>query len=490
MGNSGRLGLGHFKSLPNPQKVTLPEGGHHVVSVSAGFYHSLALTRDKQILAWGSGDTGQLGQGEYQTSSVPLLLDLSQLDNKSVQWASVAAGEYHSGALTVQGKLFTWGMNNAGQLGLGHTERTCRPTAVGSLTGKKVLRFALGATFGVCVIDNSETLSWGLNLNGQLGHGDTSDRLEPSVIVQLRGVMLKLVACGGRHCASLDENGRMWVWGSNTAGQLCLGDSEDRRSPVMVQGSADLVLGHISCGYSHTLLLSEYEASEVQSRSFYTTGIITMNDPAVERLCIYGSEGGAKYQPLSVLRQFYNKHGFPMSAEPVFIADPVSDRRLLDMILRVQAIAGAIEDVVERVRMVAVCCYYEMGGAHADLVTACRRHVSNLLERLDDRSGVIPLAAVRLGDSRHRALLCKLVCDRMNLPCCLLRGSVPLDPVTGEPSIQVQDAATHHWNVVRAGETGACYIVDCCVAPSRLSLVEGVSPDLLATLLTSDKDLP
>ena len=133
----------------------------------------------------------------------------------------------------------------------------------------------------------------------------------------------------------------------------------------------------------------------MQSRGFYTAGLIPMNDPIVNSFCVYGSEGGARYQPLSVLKQFYEKHGFAMSPSPVFLADPNSDRRLLDVMQRIVSIAEEAPTLLEKLRAVAMCVYYEMGGAHKDLCVAAERHIANLSERLEDRSGVIKLSQVR-----------------------------------------------------------------------------------------------
>jgi alpha-tubulin suppressor-like RCC1 family protein len=59
LGGSGRLGLGHYKSVHIPAKVDL--GGRECTGVAAGFYHSLAVVAGGEMLAWGSGDCGQLG---------------------------------------------------------------------------------------------------------------------------------------------------------------------------------------------------------------------------------------------------------------------------------------------------------------------------------------------------------------------------------------------------------------------------------------------
>jgi hypothetical protein len=51
------------------------------------------------------------------------------------------------------------------------------------------------------------------------------------------------------------------------------------------------------------------------------SGLITMSDPLEKGFCVYGSTKGCVYQPLSVMRQFYQKHGLALAKDPVFIAE-------------------------------------------------------------------------------------------------------------------------------------------------------------------------
>lgn len=68
-------------------------------------------------------------------------------------------------------------------------------------------------------------------------------------------------------------------------------------------------------------------------------GMITMNEPVEKCFCLYGGDRGGKYQPLSVMRQFFQKRGMPLSPEPVFLVDSSTDRRLMDMMDRIRMMA-------------------------------------------------------------------------------------------------------------------------------------------------------
>jgi alpha-tubulin suppressor-like RCC1 family protein len=92
--------------LPKPTKV---------VAVSAGCEHSLALTSTGSVLAWGDGDDGDLGDGSFNESDVPMKVELA----KGVKATAVAGGYTHSLALTSTGSVLAWGDNTFDELGDG-----------------------------------------------------------------------------------------------------------------------------------------------------------------------------------------------------------------------------------------------------------------------------------------------------------------------------------------------------------------------------------
>ena len=110
----GQLGHGDTSSKVSPTYIEeLKNYGAKVTQVSLGNSHSLFLTEDGEILSCGIDDYGRLGTGASSNATVPAPLT-ELVDDTIVQ---VAAGNAHSIALTDDGKIFTWGRNDAGQLG-------------------------------------------------------------------------------------------------------------------------------------------------------------------------------------------------------------------------------------------------------------------------------------------------------------------------------------------------------------------------------------
>ena len=85
---------------------------YQVIDIACGESHSLALTDKGEVYTWGGGQLGQLGHGDCLRQSLPL--KVANLEEKIV---AISGGKRHSAALTGEGKLYTWGSNEYGQLG-------------------------------------------------------------------------------------------------------------------------------------------------------------------------------------------------------------------------------------------------------------------------------------------------------------------------------------------------------------------------------------
>jgi len=223
----------------------------------------------------------------------------------------------------------------------------------------------------------------------------------------------------------LDRRGRIWAWGCNESGCLGVGDNIPRLAPVPITNSDSMEIEDIVCGVSHSLFLSKFSASEVQSRKFYQEGLMHHDDVVEDGFCLYNYGVSSRYFPLSLAENFASKHGVPISADFITVANPQLDRRLSEVLDRMQELALQASSPLERVRVLALSAYYELGGAQVALNEVSKRHITQLMERKQDSTGLVPLGSIRLGDSRHRSLLFKLACDRMGIPCALLRGSLP-----------------------------------------------------------------
>lgn len=134
-GDHGRLGLGHTEQVNLPTQVTFPSP-FHALEVSAGEQHSLAAGR-QGCYAWGSNIMGQCGMGSPATTEcaiLPLKIPLPE----GIEIKRLAAGGRHSAAITVCGRLLSWGWNEEGQLGHGTEKNAClpRPCRIPKIQGR------------------------------------------------------------------------------------------------------------------------------------------------------------------------------------------------------------------------------------------------------------------------------------------------------------------------------------------------------------------
>ncbi|NBV23791.1 MAG: cell wall anchor protein, partial [Proteobacteria bacterium] len=165
LGASGQLGNNATaaSSVPVAVDMTGVLAGKTVTAIAAGSGHSLALTSDGKVFAWGSGSNGQLGNNAMADSSVPVAVDMTGvLAGKTV--TAIAAGSGHSLALTSDGKVFAWGSGTSSQLGNNATADSSVPVAVdttGVLAGKTVTAIAAGSGHSLALTSDGKVFAWG-----------------------------------------------------------------------------------------------------------------------------------------------------------------------------------------------------------------------------------------------------------------------------------------------------------------------------------------
>ena len=122
---------------------------------------------DGTLYSWGGNSYGQLGAGDTNNRASP-----RQEGNGGTAWTAIAAGGYHTVALTAQGYPYAWGQNDFGQLGLGSTDATSLPAYIPWPTGfpspGEWYRFSGGYDFSFGLANNGTIWSWGHNQYGQL----------------------------------------------------------------------------------------------------------------------------------------------------------------------------------------------------------------------------------------------------------------------------------------------------------------------------------
>ena len=212
----------------SPRRMTLASktalmNALRCASVACGGSHTLGSLRSGAVCSWGGGGP-QLGRGA-SADDVPLPQKIGSLSGVR----AVATGAAHSMAVTAQGQLWAWGHNGEGQLGTevtsakgqGRSHEAPRPLRVASLTAVKVKHVACGACFTLALTAPGDTLSWGDGSNGQLGHGVCTSEAAPRVVKALLGKRARLPACGAAHSAVLCGSGDAYLFGRNGDGALC-----------------------------------------------------------------------------------------------------------------------------------------------------------------------------------------------------------------------------------------------------------------------------
>ena len=271
----GQLGNGNTGTdSPLPVQV-VGEGGSGTLggvgTVAAGSYHTLALKTDGTILwAWGLNDEGQLGDNTCipgTNSNIPVKVADKAGTGDLSGVGGLAAGTRHSAALKSDGTaVWPWGDNASGQLGDGNMGTGSDiPVVVSSLSGVDMIA-ALG-DFTLAAMNDGSVYAWGENGAGQLGDGNSGTDSDTPVQVlgpegtgTLSGV--GSVGAGVYHSAALREDGTVWAWGDNGDGQLGDGNvPEDSGTPVQVRGAGGAGyltdVAEVAVGRKHTMVLKE-----------------------------------------------------------------------------------------------------------------------------------------------------------------------------------------------------------------------------------------
>jgi hypothetical protein len=200
------------------------------------------LKANHTLWAWGSNDSGQIGNGNNISAVTPVqvLLPAPFVNN---DWLAAAAGQYHTVALKSNFTLREWGNNNFGQLGDGTTLNSAFPVQeTGSAANWAAA--ATGDTHSLGRRSDGSIWAWGGNLNGQLGIGSNLDSPAP-VRVGADSDWADVVA-GSAHSVALKTNGSIWSWGDNALGQLGDGTNISRNAPVPVAQARFLPRGDLN----------------------------------------------------------------------------------------------------------------------------------------------------------------------------------------------------------------------------------------------------
>jgi alpha-tubulin suppressor-like RCC1 family protein len=233
---SGQLCLGNRTDYDTPQE--LPLSG--VEGIAGAGAHILYLLTDGSVEACGDNNYGQLGDGTFSSSTVPVAVE-----GLPGAVSAVSAGQVESTALLSNGQVWDWGYNAFGQLGDGTTTSADVAMYVDlPTTAREVYTGGDEYSDGqsLALLSDGTVWGWGNDRYGQLGDGKTADALVPVQASKLpSGKTWTAVASGGTDSLAIDSDGNVWAWGNNVEGQVGVDSPEKVTTPVEILAHAQAI---------------------------------------------------------------------------------------------------------------------------------------------------------------------------------------------------------------------------------------------------------
>jgi alpha-tubulin suppressor-like RCC1 family protein len=204
----GQLGIGTLENLSQAKKV---EGLNNIVSISAGLNHSYAIDDEGLVWSWGNNENGQLSRG--------VLGGIYKKPGKSAglkNVKSISSSNGFSIFVRNDGLLYSVGLNDKGQLGLGDYDTRNIAQKVSYLSEADIKSVSTGSEHVIAIDSGTEVFTWGNNNKGQLGKEKENSNLPDSI--PLKGGVG--VFAGGNNSAILKADGKLWFAGENIYGQF------------------------------------------------------------------------------------------------------------------------------------------------------------------------------------------------------------------------------------------------------------------------------
>lgn len=252
----GRLGLGTIHDPVRPYSAPRPitqfadvASPPIVKAVSAGVQHSLFLDQDGGAWSCGDNDLGQLGLGDARDIVTPTKITEFYGTEEIPRIVDIAAGGFHSLFLDDQGQVWGCGNNRFNQLGISSITfgNTDIPHLIEEFEGRSTRPFIIKISAGA---DHSLLLDSDGNV-WRCRSPEESRGLYRPVLQKTGGVAIVDISSGDRHGLLLDANGQVWGFGENESGQIAQPDTKYYDSPVKIAHETNIIA--IGAGGEHSL---------------------------------------------------------------------------------------------------------------------------------------------------------------------------------------------------------------------------------------------
>jgi alpha-tubulin suppressor-like RCC1 family protein/tRNA A-37 threonylcarbamoyl transferase component Bud32 len=220
-------------------------------------YNVLMVTKDDKTYAFGNNTYNQLGFGHNRVVKeiqiVNELCDQQIIDFANDLHLCIARNSF--------GKIYCWGFNRLGFLGIGSENNIYqRPILNHYLNNEFIIDISCGDHYSLALTNFGEVYAWGWNKFGQIGNGCNVNQLIPIKLKSFNNERVVMISSGSCHSMALTECGHVYSWGNNKYGQLGIGNTLNSNEPKFVavidENKCNVSIKKISCGISHSFLLS------------------------------------------------------------------------------------------------------------------------------------------------------------------------------------------------------------------------------------------
>ena len=262
--SSGALGDGTYGTALVPKKTNIIAT---YTDISVGKDFGVALRNNGTVWAWGSNSNGQLGIENHQNSAKPV--QVHELENIE----QIATGETHAVAISGYGIIYGWGSNQNGELGLYSQDDVVLPTVIAT-PDTEVVSISAGKGQTSYVTTEGKVYGLGSILSGELEGIDNAIKVEvgegyililtkDGEIYEYDGNLSQVIGASNAINISAQGQTRMYqniagevfVWGTNTEGQLGTNDIADKTTPTKVAEYGKNAFG-IGAGYDNTYIIA------------------------------------------------------------------------------------------------------------------------------------------------------------------------------------------------------------------------------------------
>jgi alpha-tubulin suppressor-like RCC1 family protein len=264
-GKYGCLGNSRSENAFVPQLIDADFDGHkftNIKDISAGMYFCLALNNEGLLFSWGCGNNGRLGHSDENSVGSPKII--RYLEEINVKIMSISSGDTHSCIISSSKELYSFGNGSYGKLGHGSYEDLKRPSKLEAFVNSKVDQVICGSYNTMAITTDERIFAWGKNAHGMLGLPQLMDcniLLPQQVLFKSTeyNVSVKEIGLGTMHSLILLSNGSIYSCGNTSNGVLGLPNVFDKvalpkKIPdfvFFVSILADITKGTIYEAYNH-----------------------------------------------------------------------------------------------------------------------------------------------------------------------------------------------------------------------------------------------